>query len=220
MTTRSEHSRAYDLLCASPLIVAYGLAMSGTAILLFRHWNDLPTTAGLLTAANQISALVFFGMQAGLCVLRHLPLAKSGGLLPRVTAVLGANANFALLLLPNVALPPIWSALSTALTILGTVGAILVLVSLGRGFSILPEARQFVLSGPYRHIRHPLYLTEIIATIGITMHYRQPWALLVALASVALQLRRMQHEETVMRRAFPQYAAYAARTARLVPGLY
>jgi hypothetical protein len=30
----------------------------------------------------------------------------------------------------------------------------------------------------------------------------------------------MRLEEGVLRRSFPAYAAYAARTARLIPGLY
>ncbi|MBS0472180.1 MAG: isoprenylcysteine carboxylmethyltransferase family protein [Proteobacteria bacterium] len=214
------HSRVYDLLCASPLILTYGFAMGGTAILLVRHAEKFGMTASLLAVASQVSTFIYFGMQAGLCLVRRLPLAKSDGVLPRATAILAANANFGLLLLPRVALPPIWSVLATALTIVGTLGAIAVLVSLGRGFSILPEARQFTSSGPYRHIRHPLYLTEIVATIGIAMHYAQPWAALIALACVALQFERMRHEEAVMRAAFPDYAGYAAHTARLLPGLY
>lgn len=220
MTPRFAHTRGYDLLCASPLIAAYGLAMSGTAIILFRHADAVHTTAGLLAGASLVSTFVYFGMQAGLCLVRRLPLIKSEGIRPRMTAILAANANFALLLLPRVSLPLIWSAVAIAFTILGTLGAIAVLASLGRGFSILPEARQFTSSGPYRLIRHPLYLTEIVATVGIAMHYAQPWATLIALACVALQFERMRHEEAVMRAAFPDYARYAAHTARLLPGLY
>jgi protein-S-isoprenylcysteine O-methyltransferase Ste14 len=44
-------------------------------------------------------------------------------------------------------------------------------------------------------------------------------ALLVA-AQFAVQLWRMREEEKVLQTQFPEYAAYRARTARLIPGVY
>jgi len=35
-----------------------------------------------------------------------------------------------------------------------------------------------------------------------------------------LQFARMIYEERVLRETFPEYAAYARRTARLIPGIY
>jgi protein-S-isoprenylcysteine O-methyltransferase Ste14 len=42
-------------------------------------------------------------------------------------------------------------------------------LSLGRSISILPQARQLVTSGPYAFVRHPLYLGEMTAMLGIAM---------------------------------------------------
>jgi protein-S-isoprenylcysteine O-methyltransferase Ste14 len=91
---------------------------------------------------------------------------------------------------------------------------------LGRAFSILPQARQFVSSGPYRFVRHPLYLAEQIATWGLMLQFEQPWAVLIALGSLALQFPRMRFEEEILQQVFPDYALYAARTRKIVPGIY
>ena len=74
--------------------------------------------------------------------------------------------------------------------------------------------------GPYRRIRHPLYLAGLITSLGAMLHFEQPSAALVILANSALQLLRMYFEEMCLTRAFPEYADYAARTWRLIPGIY
>ncbi|HWE05248.1 MAG TPA: methyltransferase, partial [Rhizomicrobium sp.] len=73
---------------------------------------------------------------------------------------------------------------------------------------------------PYRRIRHPLYLAGLVGSLGVMLQYRQPWALLVVLATFALQIVRINYEEQVLSRAFPEYAAYASRSWRLIPGVY
>ena len=87
-------------------------------------------------------------------------------------------------------------------------------------FSILLQARCLVTHGPYAHIHHPLYLVETIAILGLTLSYRQPWAGLIFLASFVVQLVRINFEEDVLTRVFPEYAAYKCRTYRRIPGLY
>ncbi len=97
---------------------------------------------------------------------------------------------------------------------------ILILFWLGRSFSLLPEARRLVTNGPYRRIRHPLYLAGLVGSLGVMLQYRQPWALLVVLATLALQILRMNYEEQVLSRAFPEYETYATRSWRLIPGVF
>jgi len=77
-----------------------------------------------------------------------------------------------------------------------------------------------VTSGPYKIVRHPLYLSEQIGNFALAMQFKQPWAILIALASLAAQFPRMRYEEQILRATFPEFEAYAARTWRLLPGLY
>ena len=74
--------------------------------------------------------------------------------------------------------------------------------------------------GPYAIVRHPLYLVEEIAILGIFLQYRSWPAALVMLVHFTLQVERMRHEEQVLTEAFPEYTAYARRTSRIIPGIY
>jgi protein-S-isoprenylcysteine O-methyltransferase Ste14 len=91
---------------------------------------------------------------------------------------------------------------------------------LGRCFGILPDVRGLVVRGPYRIVRHPLYLGELTAAVGIVVGSRHPAAAAGAwLVCLALQVARTRYEETNLRAEFPEYDEYAARTKRLLPGL-
>jgi protein-S-isoprenylcysteine O-methyltransferase Ste14 len=87
-----------------------------------------------------------------------------------------------------------------------------------RSFSIIPEARRLVTGGPYRFSRHPVYLGEIVAAIGVNLATAGWASALAVLYFVICELLRMRWEEGVLVRAFPnEYPAYAARVPRLAP---
>jgi protein-S-isoprenylcysteine O-methyltransferase Ste14 len=90
---------------------------------------------------------------------------------------------------------------------------------LGRCFGVLPEARGLVTSGPYRLVRHPVYLGEIGACAGLAVASPRPGNVVALSAVIAAQFVRMRLEERALSHAFPEYAQYAARTGRLVPRL-
>ena len=69
-------------------------------------------------------------------------------------------------------------------------------------------------------VRHPLYLGEEIAILGVVLQYLSFWALLILALQVFCQLYRMSCEEQVLGNTFPDYGAYKSRTFRLVPGVY
>ena len=90
-------------------------------------------------------------------------------------------------------------------------------LALGRCFGILPEARGLVTRGPYRFVRHPVYLGELGAVFGFVVSAPTLWNIGVLVAFCVAQAVRMRLEERVLGREFPQYAQYAAVTPRLVP---
>jgi protein-S-isoprenylcysteine O-methyltransferase Ste14 len=69
-------------------------------------------------------------------------------------------------------------------------------------------------------VRHPLYLGELVAALGIAVGSKR-LALAVAVWAVcaALQVARSRYEERSLTAEFPEYKAYARRTKRLVPFL-
>jgi protein-S-isoprenylcysteine O-methyltransferase Ste14 len=75
----------------------------------------------------------------------------------------------------------------------------------------LPVACDLLLPRIYSKVRHPLYLAESVATLGVLLQYR---------SMGAEQLWRMHEEEKVLEAQSPEYGEYRRRTARLVPGVY
>jgi protein-S-isoprenylcysteine O-methyltransferase Ste14 len=216
-----RQTKLYDLLAAAPLILFYGFAVAGLAPQIAAAFRagpiDLPVA---LKGLSLLGIACFATLQIVLFLVRRVPVQFSEDWPSRAVAFAGANASFAFLLLPRATLPPAMLALCAALSILGSAAAVTVAFWLGRSFAILPQARRLVVSGPYRFIRHPLYLAEAVAALGVMLQFRQPWALMIAIAALSFQIARMHYEERVLCAAYPAYRDYIARTARLIPGVY
>lgn len=165
-------------------------------------------------------SLTFFITLGWLMLARPPAIARRTGALPTAIAFVGSYAAWLLPLLPAARLSPMLTAVSAALTLCGSLLIVLALIHLGRSFSIAPQARKLVTRGPYRLVRHPLYAAEEIAIIGVLLQYAWYAALPFLVVHMALQIRRMAYEETLLRATFPDYEAYARRTARLIPGVW
>ncbi len=154
-------------------------------------------------------------------VVRLRPVSRGVGFLPSAAAVLGGFLMAALLFLsPREDLPMGVRIFACGLVVLGNAFAIIILLQLGRSFSILPEGRRLVTRGPYSVVRHPLYLAEAVATLGIVITFLSPWALLLIVVQLGLQIVRIHYEEAVLKEHFPEYEDYAKHTWRLIPGIY
>jgi protein-S-isoprenylcysteine O-methyltransferase Ste14 len=195
--------------------VFMGLAVLNLAALSLLGPVDGPEK--LLGLAARLATFMFLILVAATTLTRLAPVRKARGIEPRATALLGTFLAFSLAGLPKTDLSMPLSMTSTVLMITGAILSFTVLRWLGKSFSIYSEARQLVTTGPYRLVRHPLYLCEGIAILGVTLQVISPLALVIALVILLIQFRRMINEEAVLTSAFPEYSAYAARTPRLIP---
>jgi protein-S-isoprenylcysteine O-methyltransferase Ste14 len=108
--------------------------------------------------------------------------------------------------------------LADLLATLGLAYSVWGLAYLRRSFSIIPEARRLVTGGPYSLSRHPVYLGEIVAAIGINLATAGWPGALAVVYFISCELLRIRWEEGVLARAFPNdYPAYARRVARYLP---
>ncbi len=163
---------------------------------------------------------LFSTMVACLYAIRMPAVGRATGAGPVAAALLGSFLMYGLLLLDRrTDLPVAAQAVSCALVVAGNGFAIYSLSCLGRSFSILPESRRLVTSGPYRLVRHPLYLAEELAMAGALIQFFSASAVFLLSIQIAVQLARMHYEERVLHAAFPEYDGYCARTWRLLPGI-
>jgi protein-S-isoprenylcysteine O-methyltransferase Ste14 len=212
----------YDLLMRCPLLtwVLFCAIVQWRGLVQYMD-NRLPLDyVYAIHSAMRLSTIAFLLLLAAAVVLRTRPSDKAKGLEPRISALIGTFITYGIALFPRRELSLSLELASTVLILIGSVGAVVTLSQLGRSFSVMAEARQLVTSGPYRFVRHPLYLTEEIAVIGLFVQFASVWTVLLLAIHIAFQLRRIHNEETVLTENFPEYAAYTRITARLIPGLY
>jgi protein-S-isoprenylcysteine O-methyltransferase Ste14 len=155
------------------------------------------------------------------CYLRRGPArATTSSVTARVAAVVATWLPFAIPLLHGAPPGAVWQGLSDVLLLAGTAWAIWSLRSLGRNLSVIAQARDVADRGPYRWIRHPLYVGEIVSSLGLAIAAHSLAAIAVWLGICALQAYRAVREEQLLLAVLPGYGAYRIRTAALLPGIF
>lgn len=116
---------------------------------------------------------------------------------------------------------PIVVGIALAATLAGVTLAVASAYSLGANFSFGPQGRTLVVRGPYRLVRHPIYLAELAMIAGVSIADVRLVPVVGALVVVVLQLVRIRAEERLLRSTFPRFSSYAAVTRfRLVPHVW
>ena len=83
-----------------------------------------------------------------------------------------------------------------------------------------PTRGGLVTTGPYRFIRHPIYTAVCLFIVpGVIAHWSWTAVLLGALV-VGSSLLRMLLEERLLITMYPEYRAYAAAHARMIPFVF
>jgi len=168
----------------------------------------------------RLSVIAYLVVIVATLVMRMRPTGKARGVEPRLSALIGTFLFTVVVLFPRRELSLAAGTISTLLTLAGNIFAVVVLTQLRESFSIMAEARQLVTSGVYRFVRHPLYLAEEIAAIGVVMQFFSFWTAIIVAVQIGFQLRRMHNEEVILTETFPEYPAYRDKTACILPGVY
>ncbi|MDP2853012.1 MAG: isoprenylcysteine carboxylmethyltransferase family protein [Smithellaceae bacterium] len=164
-----------------------------------------------LWAAETLIFVVFLISYA----IRRDPVSRSRGVREILIPLIGGVLPFTLLFSPShrlitgsithITIVFIWMTVATCLTIWG-------LWTLKHSFSITVEARELVTGGPYRFIRHPVYLGEMLTTAAVAVLRFSPVNVALLLLFVAIQLYRSRMEENKLVQVFPAYGTFAARS--------
>lgn len=125
-----------------------------------------------------------------------------------------------------------WSQMAVAWQVLGLVGIVLsaslifwtILTNayLGRMVRIQEDrGHQVVTGGPYRYVRHPMYVGIILLFPCMTLFLGSWWALVPASLIAMLMVIRTALEDRTLRAGLPGYGEYAQRVRyRLLPGVW
>ena len=77
---------------------------------------------------------------------------------------------------------------------------------------------ELVTKGPFRVVRHPIYLAVILGSIGLALADLNPTALVAGLVFVPFFMAKSGHEEDLLVERFPEYRQYRATVPyRLIP---
>ena len=90
-------------------------------------------------------------------------------------------------------------------------------------FNIVPEPlswSKMVSRGPYRIIRHPMYLALLITTLPLVISDFSSLRLVFWFILLVDLVIKMGYEEGLLQELFPEYVHYQKQTTRLIPGIY
>jgi protein-S-isoprenylcysteine O-methyltransferase Ste14 len=221
--SRIEQSRFYDWAMRLPIVLYSFYALVHDVVSFSGQVAQEPAAwahadAGVIIATlARVSQWMFVALLAVLPLFRHRPIAKSTALLPRLGALITVCVPPFCVLLDR-APPNLWFNLAAVVAgVSASVLGVLTLSFLGRSFSVMPEARRLVTTGPYSIVRHPLYLFELLGVVGILLQVRSLAGVGLLALIVGLQIARARWEEAVLDRAIPEFAAYRQKVPFLIP---
>jgi len=90
-------------------------------------------------------------------------------------------------------------------------------------FNIAPEPlswSKMVSQGPYRFVRHPMYLALLITTLPLMISDFSTLRLVFWFILLVDLVIKLGYEEGLLQEQFPEYIHYQKQTARLLPGIY
>lgn len=104
-----------------------------------------------------------------------------------------------------------------ALIVVGGTINLIGLLTLRRAFTIMSEARELIVHGIFRHVRHPLYTGHFIMFFGSVLLRLHIMSVILYFIFCIGQVLRARIEEQKLLKSFPEYSNYQKRTGMFFP---
>jgi len=121
---------------------------------------------------------------------------------------------------------PLFAAHPALLLLEGAAGllGIWAIGTMGIGnFNVTPDLKpraRLVSSGPYRLLRHPMYLALLVGGLALVLDTFSPVRMVLWLVLFVDLLVKLNYEERLLSRDLEGYSAHMRRTKRLIPFIY
>lgn len=134
--------------------------------------------------------------------------------------VVALGGSFAVLLVRPVEQALVPDAVGFALQLLGTAFEVCGKAALGRSFGIVPANRGVIVRGPYRIVRHPIYLGYLVTHVGFLLSNCSARNVATYAVAYFFQILRILSEERFLG-GDENYRTYRERVRyRLIPGIF
>lgn len=146
--------------------------------------------------------------------------AKNLSLRPMDWGLAFSATCMSLLARPSAGQPHAWDGIAVLLTIVGLSIQLYSKLTLGRRFGLVAANRGICISGPYRLVRHPIYMGYILLHAGFFLLNPTAWNLGVFAILYTIKIPRILAEERLLGQD-PDYQNYMQKVrSRLIPGLF
>jgi len=95
--------------------------------------------------------------------------------------------------------------------------------ALGESLSPLVMPRpgaELVTRGPYRYLRHPMYVGQALVAVGAPLTLGCRWVLVLAVLAIGILVVRSALEDAALARTFPEHGRWAVQAKRLIPFVF
>jgi protein-S-isoprenylcysteine O-methyltransferase Ste14 len=157
----------------------------------------------------------------GISLTRRPPKAQDRSLLTGASVVVAYGYSYAQVIYLNwIPGDPVWPECGLIMTMLAAGLTLASLLTLGRFFGIRPALRGLVTTGPYRIVRHPMYVAYIVGDIGYNLQESNFGTVLLMMVGWISLLYRIHAEEKILSQdaGWPRYVGLVR--FRLLPGIW
>jgi len=156
-----------------------------------------------------------------IALTRHGPTALDRSLLSSAAVFVAYSYSYAQVIYINwIPGEPVWPSGGLVIVTIAAGLSLASLLALGRMFGVRPALRGLQTKGPYRIVRHPMYLAYMVGDVGYNVQEWNAGTVLLVLCGWLSLIWRIYAEERTLSQAagWPMYAASVRY--RLLPWIW